>query len=93
MEFKELQGKKAAPRNSTTIIKGRAARRLIMFSLIFHTIVCKFQINCKSNEMADSELVNICRIIFLDTELLLFVGLEKVIAFLISKYMFVFPGL
>lgn len=59
-----------------------------MFSFGFHAIVCKFQINCKNNQMTVNWLIftelyswiqNCCS----------FVGLENEIPFLISKYMFV----
>lgn len=72
-------------------IKGRLAKRL-MFSPSSHALICKFQINCKSDWMTVNWLIftelyswiqNCCS----------FVGLENEIPFLISKYMFVPPAL
>lgn len=43
-----------------------------MLSLSFHAIVRKLQMSNEYNQMMDNELVNICRIIFLGKEMLLF---------------------
>lgn len=65
-------------------------RRLFMLSLSFHAIVRKFQMSNEYNQMMDNELVNICGIIFLGKEMLLFCWCGKLISiFFMSKYMVV----
>lgn len=62
-----------------------------MFLLSFHAAVCKFQINCKNNQMTVNWLIftELCSWI---QNCWSFVGLENEIPFLISKYMFVPPA-
>lgn len=51
-----------------------------MLSLSFHAIVRKFQMSNEYNQMMDNELVNICGIIFLGKEMLLFCWCGKLIS-------------